>query len=155
MRRFILAGCTAVFMTGLVAGCASSPYGAFLAETAPAPLDGISSDAVRKLAARWKPAKTRLAIQHTAKDAFGESFVGALRAQGYAVLEFVNPPRQAVNEAPVAEPGDAVPLSYVLDRSGDFYRLKLVAGREVLSRAYLVNAGQFAPAGAWSLLRQE
>lgn len=165
MKRLLLAACAAASI-GMVGGCATthSPYGSFLAAEAPAPLDGIASDAVRKLAATRKPAKTRLAIQHASTDPFGVAFVGALRTQGYSVLEFTPPgkaqPAAASAAASDAAPatdvgGEAVPVSYVLDRAGDFYRLKLLAGREVLSRAYVVNAGQFAPAGAWSLLRQE
>lgn len=162
MKRLLLAACAAASIA-LVGGCAThSPYGSFLTAEAPAPLDGIASDAVRKLAATWKPAKTRLAIQHASADPFGAAFVGALRTQGYSILEFT-PPGKAQTAAPAASgaspatdvAGEAVPVSYVLDRAGDFYRLKLIAGREVLSRAYVVNAGQFAPAGAWSLLRQE
>lgn len=162
MRRILLAACAAASIV-LVGGCATqSPYGSFLTAEAPAPLDGIATDAVRKLAATRKPAKTRLAIQHPSADPFGAAFVGALRTQGYSVLEFT-PPGKAQPAAPAASDaapatevaGEAVPVSYVLDRAGDFYRLKLLAGREVLSRAYVVNAGQFAPAGAWSLLRQE
>jgi hypothetical protein len=162
MKRLLLAACAAASIA-LVGGCAThSPYGSFLTAEAPAPFDGIATDAVRKLAATWKPAKTRLAIQHPSADPFGAAFVGALRTQGYSVLEFT-PPGKAQPAAPAASDaapatdlaGEAVPVSYVLDRAGDFYRLKLLAGREVLSRAYVVNAGQFAPAGAWSLLRQE
>lgn len=162
MKRLLLAACAAASIA-LVGGCAThSPYGSFLTAEAPAPLDGIASDAVRKLAATWKPAKTRLAIQHPSTDPFGVAFVGALRTQGYSVLEFTPPGKAqpaavAASDASLATDvaGEAVPLSYVLDRAGDFYRLKLLAGGEVLSRAYVVNAGQFAPAGAWSLLRQE
>lgn len=165
MKRLLLAACAAASI-GLVGGCAThspSPYGSFLTTEAPAPLDSIARDAVRKLADTWKPAKTRLAIQHASADPFGVAFVGALRTQGYSVLEFTTVPSKAQpaaaaasNAAPATHvAGEAVPLSYVVDRAGDFYRLKLLAGREVLSRAYVVNAGQFAPAGAWSLLRQE
>lgn len=162
MERILIAACAALFLC-LGSGCAShSPFGSFLAAEAPAPLDGIASDAVRKLTTTWKPAKTRLAIQHPSADAFGASFIGALRTHGYSVMEFT-PPGQARSAAPAASDasfakdvsGDAVPVSYVLDRAGDVYRLKLLAGRDVLSRAYVVSAGQFAPAGAWSLLRQE
>ena len=155
MRRIFLTALAAASFVGLVAGCASSPYGSFLTEVAPAPFDGIASDAVRRLGSRWKPAKTRLVIQHTATDPFGSPFIGALRAQGYSVLESSNSPRQAGDPVPASDAADAVPLSYVVDRAGDLYRLKLIAGREVMSRAYVVNAGQFAPAGAWSVLRQE
>lgn len=159
-RQFLIAACAAALLT--VTGCATqSPYGSFLSATSPAPVEGIATDAARKLAATWLPAKTRVSLQHPTADDFGAAFVASLRTQGYSVLEYTAPdkaqaaaPAATPEEAPQPAATEAVPVSYVLDRAGEFYRLKLLAGGQTLSRAYVVNAGQFAPAGAWSLLKE-
>ena len=161
-RHFVFASCAAALL--IVTGCATpppSPYGSFLAGSAPVPAEGIASDAVQRLAATWLPAKTRLALQHAMADEFGVALVASLRAQGYAVLEFTPQEKTGADAASgdASEPQVAaelvtVPVSYVLDRAGEFYRLKLLAGGQTLSRAYVVNQSQFAPAGAWSALKE-
>lgn len=156
-RQFLIAATAAALLS--VTGCATqSPYGSFLSAPS-APMDGIASDAARKLAATWLPAKTRVSLQHSTADEFGAALVASLRTQGYAVLEFTPPDKapakaETTDEAPQETASESVPVSYVLDRAGEFYRLKLLAGGQTLSRAYVVNAGQFAPAGAWSLLKE-
>jgi hypothetical protein len=159
-RQFLIAVCAAALLS--VTGCATQqPFGSFLLASASAPMDGIANDVARKMAATWLPAKTRVNLQHPTADEFGSALVASLRTQGYSVLEYT-PPGKAEAAAP-AESNEAPPqpaanepvaVSYVLDRAGEFYRLKLLAGGQTLSRAYVVNAGQFLPAGAWSLLKE-
>lgn len=48
---------------------------------------------MRKLAATWKPAKTRLAIQHASADPFGVAFGVRFAPRAISVLEFTPPGR--------------------------------------------------------------
>jgi hypothetical protein len=159
-RQFLIAVCASALLS--VTGCATQkPFGSFLSGSASAPVDGLAHDVARKMAATWLPAKTRVSLQHPTADEFGAALVASLRTQGYSVLEYT-PPDKAQAAAPAesnAPPpqqtaNEPVAVSYVLDHAGEFYRLKLLAGGQILSRAYVVNAGQFAPAGAWSLLKE-
>lgn len=157
-RQLVFASCAAALL--IVTGCATapqSPYGSFISEAAPASTEGIASDAAQRLAATWLPAKTRIVLQHAMADEFGTAFVASLRTQGYSVREFTPPEKAegvATGNADVSSDVVAVPVSYVLDQAGEFYRLKLLAGGQTLSRAYVVNQSQFAPAGAWSALKE-
>ena len=126
-----------------LAGCASTaPYGNF-ATHPPAGLEQkIAVDTAKQLVALYPPARTRFHLGQPTPDAYGSALVEALRARGYALMEF----KEA---APATAP--ALSLHYVLDAaaSPNLYRVTVTVGQKSLSRAYLAQNDRVAPAGAW------
>jgi len=128
----------------LVTGCATPKYGNL---TTNAPYDvnlSIVDDAVQRLETLYPPASTQLNIgQPVAKtDTFGNNLVNSLRNKGYAVQEYSEKSR----------PSDGLTLRYILDASSatELYRLKLIVGGDVLTRAYTDYNNMLAPAGSWA-----
>ena len=139
MRQFAL---SALLVTAL-AGCASTaPYGNFATEPPAGLEERIVADTVKQLVALYPPARTRFHLGQPTPDAYGSALVEALRARGYALVEFKE-----------AAPATALGLSlhYVLDAaaSPNLYRVMVTVGQKSLSRAYLAQNDRVAPAGAW------
>ena len=139
MRQFTLAALLAMAL----AGCASTaPYGNFAAHPPAGLEERIAADTVKQLVALYPPARTRFHLGQPTPDAYGSALVEALRAKGYALMEF----KEA---APATSPG--LSLHYVLDAaaSPNLYRVTVTVGQKSLSRAYLAQNNRVAPAGAW------
>jgi hypothetical protein len=126
-----------------LAGCASTaPYGNFATEPPAGLEERIVADTIKQLVALYPPARTRFHLGQPTPDAYGSALVEALRARGYALVEF----KEA---APATAP--ALNLHYVLDAaaSPNLYRVTVTVGQKSLSRAYLAQNDRVAPAGAW------
>jgi len=139
MRQFTLAALLAMAL----AGCASTaPYGNFAAHPPAGLEERIAADTVKQLVTLYPPARTRFHLGQSTPDAYGSALVEALRAKGYALVEFTE-------AAPAAAPG--LSLHYVLDAaaSPNLYRVTVTVGQKSLSRAYLAQNDRVAPAGAW------
>ena len=124
----------------------------------------IAADTVNQLARLYPPARTQFSLVVSDPEGFGALLAERLRAKGYALSEkeektrFMPPdtfgavfsPRQEGN--PPAKPSapEGIELRYVLNHSADLSRITMVIGRAVLARAYLVDNGAIAPAGAWT-----
>lgn len=165
MRKLALA-----LLIGSLAACATKPlpYGNFV-QDAPATFnDKLAADALSQLVATFPPASTRLNLEHPTPDLFGASLVEALRAKGYAVMEFQPKPSAMlaseanVNESTFASSATAKPapakkeaglsFHYVIDGpfDGALYRITLTVGSKALTRAYIVDSNNVTPAGAWA-----
>ena len=99
----------------------------------------IVSDTVKKLTELYLPAKNRLSVQGS-KDTFGISLFQELRNQGYQIQE------QTLNS-----PHDpsGLELRYILDQTGELYRLTIMIGTDSLSRPYTEENGGILPTGYW------
>ncbi len=139
MRQFALSA----LLVMALAGCASTaPYGNFATEPPAGLEERIVADTIKQLVALYPPARTRFHLGQPTPDAYGSALVEALRARGYALVEFKE-----------AAPATALGLSlhYVLDAaaSPNLYRVTVTVGQKSLSRAYLAQNDRVAPAGAW------
>jgi hypothetical protein len=150
-----LAGCAA---TGTGTGTPST-YGNFIAIAPAAHEKQLADDAARQLLLLYPPASTRLVLRQASADGFGKQLVELLRSQGYALQE-VQPPVGMLTTAatpaptPAANAPDAaasVAFNYVLDTiaSPKLYRVTLVLGGQIISRAYVPQSDAIHPAGAW------
>ena len=128
----------------------------------------IATDTVKQLARLYPPAKTQFSLIVSDPESFGALLADRLRAKGYALSEKTErspimphdtfgaafSPKPADNrnmpaQTLATEPG--IKLRYVLDHSGrDFSRITMIIGGAVLARAYLIENGAIAPAGAWT-----
>ena len=99
----------------------------------------IVSDTVKKLTELYPPAKNRITIQE-AKDTFGSSLLQELRNQGYQIQE-------QTHNSPHDPTG--LELRYILDQTGDFYRLTIMIGTDSLSHPYAEENGVILPTGYW------
>jgi hypothetical protein len=130
-------------------GCATSPkpagQGGF-ATASPAFEKKMADDAVKKLVTLYPPAVTCFKLQHGAVDPFGTSLVASLRTQGYALQERKSASKDAANGKDSSRA-----LSYVFDQPAgtDLYRITLTIDAQSLSRVYLAEDGNVAPAGYW------
>jgi type IV secretion system protein TrbH len=137
-------------LTGLV-GCATPNYGN-LTSHAPEDLNVVMvSDAAQRLESLYPPAGTQfnLAQPIPSNDAFGGSLITNLRNKGYAVQEYQE------KQSPTT---DGLKLRYLIDapRHQDLYRIKLMVGSDILTRAYLVDANHtLVPAGAWARMEDQ
>jgi hypothetical protein len=72
-----------------LAGCASTaPYGNFATHPPAGLEERIAADTVKQLVALYPPARTRFHLGQPTPDAYGSALVEALRAKGYALVEF-------------------------------------------------------------------
>lgn len=134
----------------VLAGCATtSQYGNYLPSATVDQQNRFASEAVKQLARRWPPAKTRLELKQATPDAFGIALVNGLRESGYAIVEFN--PKQI--KAPYTTEANILPLRYVLDQTknddANIYRLTLLVGTESLTRPYIEQNGSVIP-GYWT-----
>jgi hypothetical protein len=163
MRILIVASVLAALALG---GCAANPmpYGTFTG-TSTIDSTALTSDIVAKLVVDYPPAHTRLNLGQPTQDAFGMGLVAALREKGYAVAEFGKQdaanevkPRDELHRAAhpyffhAPAPAQAsVDMRYVVDQLGvdNLYRVTIWLGDKSLSRAYVAQGSELAPAGAW------
>jgi len=145
----------------MLAGCVSpAPYGYLVKEAVPSPLlERLAQETVTQMEDLYSPAHTRLALTHSATDAYGLALIEALRQKGYGVSESrvtrrTTPSTRADMETPgepVVNHDEGIPLRYVVD--GPFeprlYRLTVFIGNQSLSRAYRLDEQTMAQAGAW------
>jgi hypothetical protein len=106
----------------------------------------LAEDTVLQLSKLFPPAKTQLYFTRTADDAFGRALVAGLREQGYAIEE------TAAHPAGEQMQHDGLPVAYIIDPIvGDTgYRVSLMVGNGVLSRAYSVYRDGSLSGGAWA-----
>ena len=137
-----------ILLVGL-AGCTASPplQGNFNANTTAANDLKMASDAINQLVALYPPASTTLSLQHATPDVFGTSLVELARQKGYAVLELK--PEQG---KPTAIAKQGLPFGYTLDSSRDsnIHWITLQIGNQILTRAYVMEAGTTHAAGSWA-----
>ncbi|WMJ10108.1 conjugal transfer protein TrbH [Nitrosomonas sp. sh817] len=123
--------------------------------------DEVTAQIVRLYAA----ANTQFNLRHTVNDPFGHALIENLRLEGFAVQERINSdnslfvskiltgdsiPNIAINhEADGASQPAGLALSYIIDQSGDLYHVNIMINDMSLSRAFLVQADSFHPAGLW------
>lgn len=145
MRRITIAALLVLTLIGCVN---PNQHGNFAPPAAVADQQQLAREAVEQLVTMLPPAKTRLDLQHTTPDPFGQALVLRLRERGYAVLEFDSATPKEKSRA-ASEAG--LPLRYVLDQSGDpqLVRLTLLVGKRSLARLYQAREGSFVPAGYW------
>ena len=154
----------AAFLCACLGACAFQP----LSRDNPfAALDEmIASDTVNQLARLYPPARTQFSLVVSEPKSFGALVADRLRAKGYALSEKeektrIMPPDTfgAVFSPKPADEGnmpvksfasEGIELRYVLNHSADLSRITMVIGRAMLARAYLVENGAIAPAGAWT-----
>jgi hypothetical protein len=85
MRQFALSA----LLVMALAGCASTaPYGNFATEPPAGLEERIAADTVKQLVTLYPPARTRFHLGQPTPDAYGSALVEALRAKGYALVEF-------------------------------------------------------------------
>jgi hypothetical protein len=99
----------------------------------------LSADTVKQLVALYPPARTRFHLGQPTPDAYGSALVEALRARGYALVEFkpgTAPQAGSAEAAAATAPG--LNLHYLLDTaaSPNLYRITVMVGQQSLSRAY-------------------
>ncbi|ATH80268.1 conjugal transfer protein TrbH [Pseudomonas sp. KHPS1] len=137
----------ALFACLWLAACANSPYGNFAEHSTPAINQQLASATVRQLVILHPPAKTRLHIAQETTDGYGIALVRSLRASGYSLQEFN--PRAAVEKTTKTAP--PLQINYIVDAPGDgnLYRVTLLVGHEILSRAYTIQNDRLLAAGVW------
>lgn len=148
-------------------GCATTPststgvggnVGNYLQNVAASNDQKIVQDVLTRLISLYPPASTRFDLQQATPDYFGTHLVEAMRAKGYAVLEFKPEPAPststnttaAATTAPLVT--GALPLSYIMDQTkgSDLYRLTLLINHEPsLHRVYQLKDGIVYPASYW------
>lgn len=147
----------------VVSGCASdAPYGYFVGAQVPMSVpERLADDTVKQMEALYPPARTQLALRHATNDPYGTRLVEALRLKGYALSDFHPtpawyspvPPGGATPGFNGPRPVDslAIPLRYILDGPSDdhLYRITILIGSQILSRAYAAHSSGVSPVGAW------
>ena len=132
-------------------GCATPKYGNF---TSHAPYDlniVMMNDVVQRLESLYPPASTQLNVHQpiTKNDTFGGNLVANLRNKGYAVQEYREKQSQAT---------DGLKLRYLIDAppNQDIYRIKLMVGTDILTRAYITDSNNaLVPAGSWARMEDQ
>lgn len=145
-----------VFISLILAGCATAPYGNFVKDTEGLNQQKIADDTVNKIIELYPPAKTRFELQQPTPDSFGLALIRGLRDRGYAILEIdpnSNKKQQEDSEIKdqVTSTDSGLPLIYILDRLSDtgMYHVQIIIGNEILVRPYTKESGNIIPAGYW------
>lgn len=154
MNRYVLCGLSLLWLSacagqngGIVP--AQAPY----VQPSQAVLDLMASDAYNMLAAQYKPGPTIWAVQQIITDDFGQRLEMKFQTVGYGVQEYNKEGIYGAN---------TVPLKYVVDNLLPTYpvlwRLKICAGDEVISRAFvessLKSSGKPSPIGSWASVKE-
>jgi len=149
--RYVTPFLFAIAVSLSVCGCVKpQTYGNF----AKADSVELVQDALTVLILNYPPAKTRLNLMQAAEDAFGTGLVESLRANGYAVHEYVEPSIKD-KYSPLTDKPDGLPFAYIIDRMGNTgeMRVTLHIGLETISRFYLVQSDDgkeiYMPNGVW------
>ena len=143
-----------VMVLSLFSGCSKAPeqYGNF------AQIDSTEmvQDTLTVLLSTYSPAKTHLRLLQAADDSFGLQLIEAIRGNGYAVAEYVEPVKSIRNKIGVStDLPTGLGFAYILDRfkQGEEMRLTIHVGDETLSRLYLIQGAgmdaRYMPAGYW------
>ncbi|PXW89086.1 conjugative transfer protein TrbH [Nitrosomonas sp. Nm84] len=130
----------------MLAGCATTPYGNFVAANDEAHNKSIAHDVTQQLIALYPPATTQFKLQHPTADSFGDALVDSLRTGGYAIIEHQ---KQRLNKAAEPTISDGMTLGYIFDRMDGLYRLTVLVDQHVLTRAYSSKENTINPAGYW------
>ncbi|SDZ07099.1 conjugal transfer protein TrbH [Nitrosomonas sp. Nm58] len=137
----------------LQVGCATQPYGNFIQNPSLATSKAMADDVTAQLMRLYPAANTQFNLSHTVNDPFGHALIENLRLEGFAVQEATQQPIQrqkfAAPHQSETELQKGLILSYVIDRSGDLYHIKLMIDDMRLSRAFIVQADSIHPAGLW------
>ena len=157
MRKYLyLVAFVALLALAILSGCGKrqGQYGNF----AKADSVDLVQDAMSALMANYPPAKTRLALVQETEDAFCASLVETMRANGYAVAEYVGPARSDKYQPAVQKP-NGLPFAYLLDGKSDELRMSLHVRADTLSRLYRVQRSgdvlHYIPRGFWTRKQQE
>jgi hypothetical protein len=137
----------------LQVGCATQPYGNFIQNPSLATSKAMADDVTAQLMRLYPAANTQFNLSHTVNDPFGHALIENLRLKGFAVQEatqqLIQRQKLAAPHQSETEPQKGLILSYVIDRSGDLYHIKLMIDDMRLSRAFMVQADSIHPAGLW------
>lgn len=149
--RYIASLVLALAIGASMPGCATPQiYGNF----AKAESVELVQDTLTVLLLNYPPAKTRLHLMQATDDSFGAGLVEAMRMNGYAVHEYVEPSLKD-KYSPLADKPDGLPFAYIIDRMGNTgeMRVTLHIGVESISRFYLVQSDDgtesYLPNGVW------
>jgi hypothetical protein len=127
-------------------GCATPKYGNLISN-APDDVNIVMvNDAAQRLESLYPPASTQLNMGQpiAQNDTFGGNLIANLRNKGYAIQEYRE------KQPPTT---DGLKLLYLIDtpRHQDLYRIKLMVGTDILTRAYMTDANNtLVPAGSWA-----
>lgn len=149
-----------VLCTVSVLGCSIfRQYGDF-ANASQSFSEHMAIDAARQVSEFYPPARTRLKLQHSARDAFGTALTATLRGYGFAVEEMPLSSMHA-GDHPLLTAGAETKtrttdgtttraMAYVVDRLGDSqYLVSLHVGDESLARNYQVHVDRLVAVGHW------
>jgi len=128
----------------MLAGCATTQYGNFVAANDDAHNKSIAHDVTQQLIDLYPPASTQFNMQHPTVDSFGDALVSNLRAGGYAIHEHQ---KTNLNKSTDTPTSDGMTLGYVFDQMDGLYRLTVLVDQQVLTRAYISNESTIIPAG--------
>jgi hypothetical protein len=142
MNRLVV---TFFFLSSL-SGCAAVRNDHFTTPV-PAELDhSLAADAIKQLQTLYPPAHTKFNIDQPVPktDSFGTSLVFQMREKGYAV--------QIVDST---QPAEGLSTLYTVDKPASslfagLYRVQLIVGKAILTRAYTAGNNTAIPAGAWA-----
>ena len=145
MNRLVV---TFFFLSSL-SGCATVRNDHF---TTPVPVElgnSLAADAIKQLQTLYPPAHTKFNIGQPVPetDSFGTSLVLQMREKGYAV--------QIVDPTQPAEAVSGLSILYTVDKPASslfagLYRVQLIVGKAILTRAYTAKNNTAIPAGAWA-----
>lgn len=158
MSRYSVKKCTLLFSFLTLNACASVTTGVFPArvpyvQPSHAALAVMADNAFALLRNAYKAGPTVWSVRQPISDEFGEQLLSKFQADGYG-LEYYN-------EKGLYDAG-TIPLKYVVDNLLSSYpimwRVKLCAGDEVLSRAFVETsprtAGRPSPIGQWVSVKE-
>lgn len=134
-------------------GCATQPYGNFIQNPSLTTSKVMADDVTAQLMRLYPAASTQFNLSHTVNDPFGHALIENLRLEGFAIQEatqqLIQRQKLAAPHQPKTESQKGLSLSYVIDRSGDLYHIKLMIDDMRLSRAFMAQADSIHPAGLW------
>ena len=137
----------------LLGGCALQPYGNFIQNPSTIYSKVMADDVTAQIVRLYPAANTQFNLRHVVNDPFGHALIENLRLAGFAVQEATQQSIQqqifAAPHQPDTEPQKGLPLSYVVDQSGDLYHVKLMIDDMRLSRAFALQTDNIHPAGLW------
>jgi len=137
----------------LLNGCVSQPYGNFIQNPSIVTSKAMADDVAAQIVRLYPAANTQFNLRHVVNDPFGHALIETLRLEGFAVQEATQQPIQqpifASLHQPNTEPQKGLPLSYIIDQSGDLYHVKLMIDDMRFSRAFTMQADRIHPAGLW------
>lgn len=145
---------TFAWISTLITGCSSLPYGNFTQDLNAQNSHKIASDGAAQIGQHYPPAHTRLQIMQDVPktDIFGSELIQLLRQNGFAIDESQNNATPNGNGRALTYVVDALSL-YPNDRKA--YVVVLNIDNESLSRIYQLSSDTLVPAGVWTRLFNE